>query len=291
MRLYRIAVVSASAVALLLAAAVSFPMLRAVEQHELAVFLFAGQSNMGGADSIITSPPGFQQSAADTATLFTTAPLPQGQTAREYLPWTDIHGHRVPDGKLVHGPEVGFARVLHRAGWRNVAVIKVYGNFTNTAERWPWGPDGALYDEWMKFADARLAELKASGYRYRVRGFVWHQGIDDAIHGRLAAEYQQNLTELVGRLRHRYGDSRIPFVLVRSVNSPIAIALTGSGENAPMSVVRHAQVAVGTSLPHAGWVDVDDLPNVRQHHYTAEGQLTIGRRLGARFLTLAAPGP
>lgn len=291
MRIYRLAVVSASALVVLAAAAAWLPVLSAAEQRELAVFLFAGQSNMAGADSVVTDPPGFQQTAADKAALFTTAPLPQGQKAREYLPWTDIHGYRGPGGKLVHGPEVGFARVLYQAGWRNVAIIKVYGNFTPTAEHWPWGPDGALYEEWIKFADARLAELKARRYRYRVSGFVWHQGIDDAIHRRLAAGYQQNLTELVGVLRDRYGDQETPFVVARSVSSPIATALTGSGENGPMGVVRRAQVAVGSSLPHAGWIDVDDLPNVKLHHFTAEGQLTIGRRLGERFLALAKPKP
>jgi hypothetical protein len=63
-------------VTLLLAAASWLPALRAAEeQHELAVFLFAGQSNMAGADSFVGDPPGFRQTEADQAALFTTAPL------------------------------------------------------------------------------------------------------------------------------------------------------------------------------------------------------------------------
>ena len=282
----------AAALALLLAAASWLPALRAAEQRELAVFLFAGQSNMAGADSLIADPPGFQQTDADQAGLFTTAPLPEAEQAREYYPWGDIRGHRgSPSGNLLHGPEVGFARELYRAGWRNVAIIKVFANSSPDADRWPWGRDGALYARWTKFADARLADLRTQGYRYRVYGFVWHQGIDDAIHGQSASSYQQNLTGLVGMLRHRYGDERTPFVLARSVSSPIAKAITGSGENNPMAVVRRAQVALGSSLPHAGWIDVDDLPTVNQHHFTAEEQLTIGRRFAERFLRLAKPRP
>jgi hypothetical protein len=280
---YRAAVASA----LLLAVACYLPTAPAAKQAELAVFLFAGQSNMGGADSIVPDPPGFQQTEADRATLFTTAPLPQAHKAREYLPWSDIHGYRGPGGKVVQGPEVGFARQLHDAGWRNVAIIKVYGNFSGDADRWPWGRGGPLYEGWTRFVDARLAELQARGYRYRVRGFVWHQGIDDALQGKLAARYQENLTRLIGVLRRRYADENTPFVLARSVNSTIAQARTGSGENDPMAVVRRAQVAVGSSVSQAGWIDVDDLPNVNRHHFTADGQLAIGTRFGERFLKLA----
>jgi hypothetical protein len=280
-------------VTLLLAAASWLPALRAAEeQHELAVFLFAGQSNMAGADSFVGDPPGFRQTEADQAALFTTAPLPKAEEAPEYYPWGDIRGHRAsPGGTLLHGPEVGFARELYGAGWRSIAIIKVSGNFARDADRWPWGPERALYAHWTKFVDARLVDLQKQGYRYRVAGFVWHQGIDDAIQGQMAASYQQNLTGLVGALRHRYGHEGTPFVLARSVSSPIATGITGSGEKDPMAVVRRAQVGLGSSLPHAGWIDVDDLPTVNQHHFTAEGQLTIGRRFAREFLRLIEPRP
>ena len=242
---------------------------------------------MAGADSVVADPPGFQQTEADRTAWFTTAPLPQAQRAREYLPWTHIHGHRGPGGKLVHGPEVGFARELHEAGWQNVAIVKVYGNFSRDVDRWPWGPpDGALYEGWTTFVDARLGELQAQGYRYRVRGFVWHQGIDDALQGKLAGKYQENLTRLISALRKRYARQDTPFVLARSLNSVIARAQTGSGENDPMAVVRQAQVAVGSSVPHAGWIDVDDLPIANRHHFSAEAQLVIGKRFGEQLLKL-----
>ena len=259
----------------------------AAEQRRLAVFLFAGQSNMAGADSIVADPPGFQQTEADKAARFTTAPLPQAQEAREYFPWGDIRGHRGPGGKQVHGPEVGFSRELFRAGWRNVTIIKAYGNFSRDADGWPWAPGGHLYETWTRFVDGRLAELNAKGYRYRVCGFVWHQGIDDAIHGKLAASYGHNLTNLITALRKRYADDGTPFVLARSVDSPIARAITGSGDGDPMALVRRAQVAIGSTVPGAAWIDVDDLPLVTSHHFTAEAQLVIGKRFGDQFRKLA----
>lgn len=270
--------------ALVFAAGASWPATGA-EKPVLQVFLLAGQSNMAGADSVVPNPPGFQSTAADRATRFTMAPLPDVEKSAQYVPWGEMRGHQAKN-QLVHGPEVGFARALHAAGWREVAIIKVHANFGREVPTWPWAEGGALFDAWTKFIDARLADLKAQGYAVRVCGFLWHQGIDDAIHGPLASRYERNLGELIGALRRRYASATTPFVLARSVNSPIAHALTGSGDTGPMAVVRRAQVKVGETAPHAAWINVDDLPNVNTHHFSAESQLVIGRRYGEAFLKL-----
>lgn len=262
----------------------------ATRQPTLNVFLFAGQSNMAGADSVIADPPGFPATEADRRSLFTSAPVMDGSRSPDYYPWAAVKGHycRNPryGDRLVHGPEVGFVRRLDEQGVKDLAIVKVYGNFSRDAVSWPWAEGGEMHQRWTGFVDARLAELPARGYRYRVRGFVWHQGIDDAIHGRLASDYQKNLTALIGSLRRRYARKGTPFVLARSTNSPIARRITGAGPDDPMAVVRRAQVAVGDNVPGAAWIDVDDLPNVVEHHFTAESQLTIGRRFADAWLKL-----
>ena len=53
-----------------------------------------------------------------------------------------------------------------------------------------------------------------------------------------------------------------------------------------MAVVRRSQVKVGESIPFAAWIDVDDLPNVNTHHFSANSQLVIGQRFGDAFLKL-----
>jgi hypothetical protein len=247
--------------------------------------LFAGQSNMAGADAEVAVPPGFQQTAADRATRFTTAPLQGGEKSPRYLPWGEIKGHEAK-GKLVHGPEVGFARALHSAGWRDVAIIKVFANFRRDATSWPWAEQGELFATWTKFVDARLAEIESEGRTTRIRGFVWHQGIDDAIHGQFASQYEQNLIDLIGVLRKRYATHHTPFVLARSVNSRIAQAIYPAETESPMAQVRRAQMRVGETVPDAAWIDVDDLPNVNTHHFSADGQLVIGRRFGEAWLKL-----
>ena len=260
----------------------------AAERPVINAFLFAGQSNMAGADAVVTTPPGFEPTAADHATRLTTAPLPEGEQSPLYLPWGELRAQRSKD-QLVHGPEVGFARALYAAGWRDVAIIKVYANFSRNAPTWPWAEGGSLFHPWMQFIDSRLAELRAQGYPIRIGGIIWHQGIDDAIHGPLAIHYADNLRNLIDLLRLRYGTSTTPFVLARSVNSSIARAITGNGDDAPMATVRRAQITVGASVAAAAWIDVDDLPNVNTHHFSAANQLVIGGRFGAAFLKLSQP--
>ena len=117
-------------------------------------------------------------------------------------------------------------------------------------------------------------------------GFLWHQGIDDAIHGTLAQEYEKNLTDLITVLRTRYAEADTPFILARSVNSRIAQPQPDPEQTSPMAVVRQAQVQVGMNVPSAAWINVDDLPNVNTHHFSAESQLIIGRRFGHQWLSL-----
>ncbi|MFN0053633.1 MAG: sialate O-acetylesterase [Planctomycetales bacterium] len=262
----------------------------ASDKPVLRVFLLAGQSNMAGADTEVADPPGFQQTAADRAIRFTTAPLPEGSRSPLYVPWGEIRGHKAKD-KLVHGPEVGLARGLYAAGWRDVAMIKVYANFRRDVETWPWGEGGALFEAWTKFVDERLAELSEQGYTPRVCGFIWHQGIDDAIHGKLADSYEQNLSTLIRGLRKRYGNDEAPYILARSVHSRIAQPTPDPDQKSPMARVRQAQVNVGEKVPRAAWINVDDLPNVNTHHFSAASQLVIGERFARAFLKLAPTPP
>ncbi|MSU50286.1 MAG: hypothetical protein EXS37_14570 [Opitutus sp.] len=258
-------------------------------RRAINVFLMAGQSNMAGADSIVPVPPGFISTEADRQTLFTCAPATEGARSSRYYPWGELKGHVGRPDELTHGPEVGFARRLHEAGIRNIAIVKVFANFKRDATAWPWREGGKLFTPWMAFVDERLAELRERGFEPQVRGFVWFQGIDDAIHGKLAAHYEQNLADLIAALRRRHGSADTLFILARSVDSPIGKRQGGAGPDGAMAVVRRAQVAVAGKVPRAAWISVDDLPNVNQHHFSAESQLVIGRRLGDAYLELMQP--
>ena len=119
------------------------------------MFLFAGQSNMAGADAIVSDPPGFVQQEADRVSLFTYGPGPGKAQMPGYHPWGDIRGHSWSRGdgapRLIHGPEVGFVRRLYQAGLRDIAIIKVTGNIPLQEPRWLWGAGEAFFENWTGF--------------------------------------------------------------------------------------------------------------------------------------------
>jgi hypothetical protein len=245
---------------------------------------------MAGADAVIQES--FIFTDADQKVLYTGAPLPLGNRSPFYCPWGPMKGHPSDNprqnGQFIIGPEVGFARRLAESGIKDIAIIAAWGNFSRDVEKWPWREGGELNNIWMAFVDDSLAKLREAGFEPRIKGFVWHQGIDDAIHGHLATSYEKNLIALIEALRRRFYVEDAPFVLARSVNSPIARAITGDGSDSPMAIVRAAQVTIGDTVPNATWIDVDDLPNVNRHHFSAESQLVIGRRFGDAYLRIIA---
>ena len=228
------------------------------------------------------------QTEADRNTLFAYGASFSATDPQSYA-WGDIRGHRGSSlGKTdppvyVIGPEVGFARTLYAAGVHDLAIITVSANIPvpPLGPEWPWGkgtkttsPD--FYGQWAAFVGDRLAELTGRGDSYTIAGFVWDEGIDDALNGATQAEYQANLTALIAQLRADYGTPTTPFVLARS-KSPMP-------DPAAMEAVRMAQVAVAEADPHAAWVSTDDLPNVNVHHFSAASQLTIGQREANAYL-------
>jgi hypothetical protein len=260
----------------------------------MKVFIFAGQSNMAGADAAIAGT-GAQnlvgaglQTAADRNTRFTYGASFDAANVDSYA-WGDVRGH-LTKGVYVHGPEVGFERTLFAHGIQDVAIIKVANNFSvPNSGPWPWTNTNAgssspdFYNQWSAFINARLAELTSNGNTYTVAGIVWDQGIDDALNNTTQTQYQNNLTRLIRQLRTDYGTPTTPFVLARSKStmpSPTA-----------MDAVRAAQVAVASTDPYGDWIDTDDLPNVNIHHFSAASQLVIGDREANAFLALSVPEP
>lgn len=257
---------------------------------------------MAGADALIEPKAGRRdlvevgtQTAADRETLFTFGARFDPAHAHSYA-WGEIRGHGgVANGKLTHpdgaiykviGPEAGLARTLAAKGWRDVAIIKAAANFQQLEkDRSPWVRPNGHWTPWTTFVHARLAELRQVDSGVRVSGFLWHQGIDDGLLGRTQAAYEADLRQLIADLRTEFGTSTTPFILARSVNSPVA----GKEKMAP---IRRAQVTVAESTAQAAWIDTDDLgPYQRQHHLSAKAQLIAGQRMGEALARIACDFP
>lgn len=252
------------------------------------VFLFAGQSNMFGADAVIDGTDKTLdlvekgiQTAADAAAKFALgSPFTYGPG--------DIRGHQgtsfgvnnvagVPI--MVHGPEVGFNRSLYAVGYASTFIIKYGANFSALESgKSPWVPGGSLWTAWQAYVDAQLAAITAAGNTYRILGFCWCQGIDDALRARTQADYMVDLRTIISAMRTKFGG--LPWVMARSIDSQIA----GSAAMAP---IRQGQVAVAADSGN-GWTDLDDLtPYVNTHHMSAANQLINGQRMADMYRALA----
>jgi hypothetical protein len=117
-----------------------------------------------------------------------------------------------------------------------------------------WHPDG---DMWP----ATEAVLKAG----TIRAVVWWQGEAD----RHAANYLDELRELVRRMRVAAGNPALRIVVVRVLNKPANQS------------IRTAQTQFVKSDPHARLLSTDGLGLGDSDHLTVEGYRIVARRLRA----------
>ncbi|MCA8966291.1 MAG: hypothetical protein KDC48_15525, partial [Planctomycetes bacterium] len=160
----------------LLAGAVA---LRAQDDDKtLRVFVFAGQSNMVGSDSKV----------ADIARFPPFAGLEQPQKGVRFSYNIGREDKKTSDGWValqpvdgVVGPELSFAREVARHVKAPIAIIKIAAGGTHLAGDWnPDQPRGfAMYPLALKWVRDALADLDRRKIRYRLEGFVWHQGEND----------------------------------------------------------------------------------------------------------------
>ncbi|MCA8975124.1 MAG: hypothetical protein KDC98_10400 [Planctomycetes bacterium] len=174
-------------VALSVAVAFTGVMAAQVDDKTVRVFLFAGQSNMVGADSHVADIERFPPFAG------LGEPQPKVRfwycIGRENKQRSDGWVALQPVGDMV-GPELSFAREVGRHIAAPLAIIKCAAGGTHLGGDWnPDEPSGfAMYPLMRKEIAAALGELNRRKIRYRIEGFVWHQGENDMF----VADYMQN---------------------------------------------------------------------------------------------------
>jgi len=299
--------------ALLVAAGLA--LLGQARAEEVSVFIVAGQSNALGygleADlpaPLVSQPDVFYDFWA------TTARLPGGDyEVSVSTAWGPLEPKALQDGgPRRFGPELSFGRaVADGMPGERVAVLKACGGGTNILEHWERGVapdpdypeksqlyhallgslDTATYPELAYPAevtrlDSALSRLTARGDTYRIAAVVWLQGENEA--GWSAAyTYEEHLRGFIADLRSDLGEPALPFVMTKlSLNA----AATNGGQlpDAGVAAVRDAQTSVAATDPAIALVDVDDVAPDEPGglHFTSEGYLTIGERLGAAYLAL-----
>lgn len=248
------------------------------------VFLFAGQSNMVGADAHaeqIDDFPDYRGAGAARNDVLFAYVLGNGDEASQG--WESLRP--LPS----FGPEVTFARRVGRQVRAPMAIIKSAVGGTTVAFDWnPDAPDQGqkLYPRTLRLIRESLADLDKRGIRYRLEGVMWHQGENDMLDGGLGKQYARGLTTLIARLREDLHAPELPWYIAEVSEKGI----WGMDYRSNLGVLRQQQEQVLKADALLHWVPTSHLAfevmgNGQPHyHFGTQGQLQLGEAFADAYL-------
>ena len=162
------------------------------DETTVRVFIFTGQSNMVGSDSKIEDidrfPPFVGLDSPQENVRFSYCLGREDKVVSEgWEPLRPVYN--------VVGPELSFAREVARHIKAPIAIIKIAAGGTHLGGDWnPDEPSGfKLYPLALEQIRSSLALLDQQGVKYRIEGFMWHQGENDMFQADYMANYGKNL--------------------------------------------------------------------------------------------------
>ena len=254
-------------------------------KEPVRVFLFAGQSNMEGADTdpkdVAGYPPfrGVLEPPVDVRYSY--------QLGRQHRSdgWTAL----TPVAEDF-GPELSFAHEMRKYSDAPIAIIKdAWGGTTLVND---WAPDGGdaggkkLYSRFLTQVHGRLAELKEKGEDYRIEALMWHQGENDMFHAEGRHQYEQNLGNFIARLRK---DLEVPDLKV-FIGEISTKGVWGMDNRGNVTLIRNAQHGVVDKDPKVFFVPTSHHsfkvgnPFGLHYHFGSLGQLEHGVAYARHFL-------
>jgi hypothetical protein len=249
------------------------------------VFVFAGQSNMVGADSRATDIAKFPP--------FAGLDEPQERVRFSYCigredkrqsdGWTELEP---VDGMV--GPELCFARDVARQVKAPIAIIKVAAGGTHLAGDWnPDEPRGfKLYPLALQWVRDALSGLDKRKVRYRLEGFLWHQGENDMFEDGAMEKYAANLERFIACWRRDLGVPGLRFY----VGELCTKTIWGMDLRPSMYKISVAQRAVADADPLVDYVPTSHVgveiggDGGLHYHYGTLGQLEHGANYATAYL-------
>ena len=184
------------------------PLMAGVDQDEktVRVFIFAGQSNMVGSDSKVEDikrfPPYAGLEDPQKKVMFSYSIGRENKM--ESKGWVNLQSVN-----NVVGPELSFARRVSGSIKAPIAIIKVAAGGTHLGGDWnPDEPIGfKMYPLAIDVIRKSLADLDKRGIKYRIEGFMWHQGENDMFNEDYMGNYGKNLKNFLASWRR---DLKLP---------------------------------------------------------------------------------
>ena len=258
---------------------------QAADDSAVRVFIFAGQSNMVGSDSKVKDIKNFP--------LYAGLEQPQEgvrfsySIGRENKTNSDGWVALEPVNNTV-GPELSFARRVTQAIDAPVAIIKCAAGGTHLGGDWnPDEPIGfKMYSLALKLVRDSLAELERQGVRYRLEGFMWHQGENDMFNEDYMKNYGPNLKNYLAKWRRDLKSPKLKFYIGELCTKTI----WGMDLRPRMYAISRGQRAVTEVDPLAEYVPTSHVgveighPVGLHYHYGTLGQLQHGDNYAAAYL-------
>ena len=255
------------------------------DHQTLRVFIFAGQSNMVGSDSKVTDikrfPPYAGLEEAQNKTLFTYCIGRENKTRSKG--WEVL----VPINNIV-GPELSFARKVTKHIKAPIAIIKVAAGGTHLGGDWnPDEPIGfKMYPLALETIRAALADLDKRKIKYRLEGFMWHQGENDMFNKDYMPNYGKNLKNFLAKWRRDLKTPELKFYIGELCTKTI----WGMDLRPRMYAISLGQRAVTNADPRAEYVPTSHVgaeigrPVGLHYHYGTLGQLQHGENYATTYL-------
>ena len=258
---------------------------QAADDSAVRVFIFAGQSNMVGSDSKVKDIKNFPPYAG----------LEQPQEGVRFSYSIGRENKTNSDGWVALepvnntvGPELSFARRVTQAIDAPVAIIKCAAGGTHLGGDWnPDEPIGfKMYPLALKLVRDSLAELKRQGVRYRLEGFMWHQGENDMFNEDYMKSYGPNLKNYLAKWRRDLKSPKLKFYIGELCTKTI----WGMDLRPRMYAISRGQRAVTQVDPFAEYVSTSHVgveighPVGLHYHYGTLGQLQHGDNYAAAYL-------
>ncbi len=261
------------------------------DSDTLRVFIFAGQSNMVGSDSKVQDisrfPPFAGLEKPQTAVKFSYCIGRENKMKSDG--WVDLQ----PVNGVV-GPELSFARKVSSEINAPIAIIKCAAGGTHLGGDWnPDQPSGfEMYPLTLEWVRTALAELDKQKIKYRIEGFIWHQGENDMFNEEYMSNYGANLKNFLARWRRDLRTPNLPFYIGELCTKTI----WGMDLRPRMYAISQGQRSVTSADPLAQYIPTSHIgveigAGVGLHyHYGTLGQLEHGMNYAAAYLkTIGKP--
>ena len=197
--------------------------------------------------------------------------------------WVDLQ----PVNNVV-GPEMSFARKVSGAIDAPIAIIKCAAGGTHLGGDWnPDEPIGfKMYPLALSLIRSSLAELEKQKVKYRIEGFMWHQGENDMFNKDYMPNYGKNLKNFLAKWRRDLKTPKLKFY----VGELCTKTIWGMDLRPRMYAISQGQKEVCREDPLAEYVPTSHIGveiggGVGLHyHYGTLGQLEHGENYADAYL-------